>query len=257
MDLGITGRTALVCASSKGLGRACAESLAREGANVAMTARTEGPLVEAARQIGALAVPADVSLEQDRVALVERVTAELGPVQILVNNAGGPPAGRFEAHGVEAWRKAMELNLVSAVHLTGLVLPGMIEAGSGRIVNIVSIAGIEAVDDLILSNASRPAVLGWTRALAREIASSGVGVAAVCPGLFLTDRVRQLVRVRAERAGTSEDEALAGWASTIPSGRLGRPEELGDLVAFLASPRAAYINGAALSIDGGLVRRLS
>jgi 3-oxoacyl-[acyl-carrier protein] reductase len=257
MDLGIEGKTALVCASSKGLGRACARSLSREGARVAMTARTPGPLQEAASEIGALAVPADLSLEQDRAALVRRVVDALGPVEILVNNAGGPPAGRFEAHDVAAWRDAMELNLVSAVHLTGLVLPAMLEAGSGRIVNIVSIAGIEAVDDLILSNASRPAVLGWTRALAREIASTGCGVAAVCPGLFLTDRVRQIVRVRAEQSGTSEEEALSSWASTIPSGRLGRPEELGDLVAFLASPRAAYINGAALSIDGGLVRRLS
>ena len=257
MDLGIEGRIALVCASSKGLGRACADALAREGARVAMAARSPGPLEEAAREIGALAVPADVSLEQDRVALVRRVQEELGPVEILVNNAGGPPAGRFETHDVGTWRDAMELNLISAVHLTGLVLPSMIEAGSGRIVNIVSIAGIEAVDDLILSNASRPAVLGWTRALAREIAGTGVGVAAVCPGLFLTDRVRQIVRVRAERAGTSEEEALSSWASTIPSGRLGRPEELGDLVAYLSSPRAAYINGAALSIDGGLVRRLS
>jgi 3-oxoacyl-[acyl-carrier protein] reductase len=257
MDLGIEGKTALVCASSKGLGRACARSLAREGARVAMTARTPGPLEEAAAEIGALAVPADLSIEQDRVDLVRRVVEELGPVEILVNNAGGPPAGRFEAHDVAAWRDAMELNLVSAVHLTGLVLPAMLEAGSGRIVNIVSIAGIEAVDDLILSNASRPAVLGWTRALAREIAASGCGVAAVCPGLFLTDRVRQIVKVRAEQSGTSEEEALSSWASTIPTGRLGRPGELGDLVAFLASPRAAYINGAALSIDGGLVRRLS
>ncbi|MBW2261878.1 MAG: SDR family oxidoreductase [Deltaproteobacteria bacterium] len=257
MDLGIAGKTALVCASSRGLGRACAQSLAREGARVAMAARTERPLEEAAREIGALAVKADVSLEADRVALVQRVVAELGPVEILVNNAGGPPAGRFAAHDVEAWRDAMELNLVSAVHLTGLVLPGMIEAGSGRIINIVSIAGLEAVDDLILSNASRPAVLGWTRALAREVAASGVGVAAVCPGLFLTNRIRQLVKIRAERSGMSDEEALSSWASTIPSGRLGRPEELGDLVAFLASPRAAYINGAALSIDGGLVRRLS
>jgi len=257
MDLGIGGKTALVCASSKGLGRACARALAREGARVAMTARTAGPLEEEAAEIGALAVPADLSREEDRGSLVRRVVDELGPVEILVNNAGGPPAGRFEAHDVGAWRAAMELNLVSAVHLTGLVLPAMIEAGSGRIVNIVSIAGIEAVDDLILSNASRPAVLGWTRALAREIAGSGCGVAAVCPGLFLTDRVRQIVRVRAEQSGKSEEEALSSWASTIPSGRLGRPEELGDLVAFLASPRAAYINGAALSIDGGLVRRLS
>ncbi len=257
MDLGIEGKTALVCASSRGLGRASARALAREGARVAMTARTQGPLEEAAREIGALAVRADVSLARDREALVQRVVEELGPVEILVNNAGGPPAGPFASHDLEAWRAAMELNLVSAVHLTGLVLPAMIEAGSGRIVNIVSIAGLETVDDLILSNASRPAVLGWTRALAREIAGSGCGVAAVCPGLFLTDRVRQLVRVRAERAGTSEQEALSSWASTIPSGRLGRPEELGDLVAFLASPRAAYINGAALSIDGGLLRRLS
>lgn len=257
MDLGIASRVALVCAASRGLGRAAAGSLAREGARVAIVARTRESLEEASRAMGALAVQGDVGLERDRERIVERVVRELGPVEILVNNAGGPPAGPFEDHGLQAWRDAMELNLVSAVHMTGLVLGGMLEARSGRIVNIVSIAGIEAVDDLVLSNASRPAVLGWTRALAREVADRGVGVVAVCPGLFLTDRVRQLVRLRAEREGVSDDEALERWAGSIPSRRMGRPEELGDLVAYLASPRSSYINGAALSIDGGLVRRLS
>jgi 3-oxoacyl-[acyl-carrier protein] reductase len=257
MELGIKDRVALVCAASRGLGLAAAGSLAAEGARVAIAARGREGLDRAAARIGALAVQADVSLEEDRVRLVDEVEEALGPVEILVNNAGGPPPGRFESHEVAAWREAVELNLISAVHITGLVLPGMLEREWGRIINIVSIAGLEAVEELILSNASRPAVLGWTRALAREVAPRGVGVVAVCPGLFLTDRVRQLVKARALGAGTSEQEALAQWEAAIPSGRMGRPEELGDLVAFLASPRAAYINGAALSIDGGLVRRLS
>jgi 3-oxoacyl-[acyl-carrier protein] reductase len=257
MDLGLSGKVALVCASSRGLGRAAAEALAREGARVAVTARTPGPLEEAARAMGALAVPADVSREEDRARLVETVVRAIGPIDILVNNAGGPPAGPFEAHDTTAWRAAMELNLVSAVHLARLVLPGMIAEGWGRIVNLVSIAGIEAMDDLILSNASRPAVLGWTRALAREVAAKGIGVVAICPGLFLTDRVRQLVKVRAEKAGTTEDDALAAWSATIPARRLGRPGEIGDLVAFLASPLASYVNGSAVGIDGALSRRLS
>jgi 3-oxoacyl-[acyl-carrier protein] reductase len=256
MDLGIRDRVALVCAASRGLGRASAEALAREGARVAIVARGREALDEAAASMGAMPVAGDVSREEDRGRIVAEVEEGLGPVEILVNNAGGPPAGPFESHDLGAWRSAMELNLVSAVHTTRLVLPGMIARGEGRIVNIVSIAGLEAVDDLILSNASRPAVLGWTRALAREVAGRGVGVVAVCPGLFFTDRVRDLVRVRAGRAGTSEDEALAAWASTVPASRLGRPEELGDLVAFLASPRAAYVCGAAIGIDGGLARRL-
>jgi len=257
MDLGIEDRIALVCAASKGLGRAAAAALAREGARVAIVARGREALEAAAAGIGAVPILADVSREEDRERIAAEVKARLGAVQILVNNAGGPPAGPFEAHDVDAWRAAMELNLVSAVHLTRLVLPDMIAAGSGRIVNLVSIAGIEAMDDLILSNASRPAVLGWTRALAREVAPKGVGVVAICPGLFLTDRVLGLVKVRAGRAGTSEDEALQAWASTIPARRFGNPEEMGDLVAFLSSPRAAYLNGSAVSIDGGLARRLS
>ncbi len=257
MDLGIRDKVALVCAASKGLGRAAAEALSREGAHVAIAARGRAALEEAASAMGALPVVADVSREEDRIRLASQVAAALGPVDILVNNAGGPPAGPFEAHDIAAWRSAIELNLVSAVHLSRLVLPSMIERGWGRIVNLVSIAGLEAMDDLILSNASRPAVLGWTRALGREVAGKGVGVVAVCPGLFLTDRVRQLVKARALKAGTTEDEALAAWAATIPSRRMGRPEELGNLVAYLASPLAAYVNGAAISIDGGLVRRLS
>lgn len=257
MDLGIKDRVALVCAASKGLGRASAEALAREGARVAIAARGREALQEAARSMGALAVVADMAREQDRQRLVARVQEELGPVEILVNNAGGPPPGPFQDHDLQAWRDAMELNLVSAVHTTRLVLPDMLDRGRGRIVNIVSIAALESIDDLILSNASRPAVLGWARALARQVAGSGVGVASVCPGFFLTDRMQDLMGKRAQAQGKSFEQMVQEKSATIPAGRMGEPAELGNLVAYLSSPLAAYINGAAIAVDGGLMRRLS
>ncbi len=257
MDLQIEDRVALVCAASRGLGRASAEALVREGARVAIAARTEHDLEDAARAMGAVAIRADMARQEDRIHLAEQVEDRLGPVDILVNNAGGPPPGPFEAHDVQTWRDALELNLVSAVHMTGLLLPAMRERGWGRIVNLVSIAGLETIEDLILSNASRPAVLGWTRALARQVAGSGVGVVAVCPGFFFTDRVRHLMQARAHEAGRTAEEVTAEFVSAVPAGRMGRPEELGDLVAYLASPRADYVNGASISIDGALLRRLS
>jgi 3-oxoacyl-[acyl-carrier protein] reductase len=256
MDLHIEGKVALVCAASKGLGRGAARSLAREGARVAIAARGREALEDAAAEMGALAVRADLTVESDRERLVAEVTERLGPVGILVNNAGGPPPGPFERFGLDDWRDAMELNLVSAVHVSGLVLPEMKQRGWGRIVNIVSIAALETVDDLILSNASRPAVLGWARALSRQVASSGVGVVSVCPGYFFTDRVRDLMGARAEREGTTIEELTRRKAETVPARRMGRPEELGDLVAYLASPLADYVNGSVVSIDGGLPRRI-
>jgi 3-oxoacyl-[acyl-carrier protein] reductase len=256
MDLNLEGKCAVVCAASKGLGRAIAEALGREKARVLICARGEEELRKAAEDIGARWVVADVSREEDRQHLIEQALKMLGGVDILVNNSGGPPVGPFESFSTEAWRQAFELNFLGFVHLAQLVLPEMKERGWGRIVNMASYAALEAVPGLILSHAVRPSVLTWTRALAREVARFNIGVVAVCPGLFYTDRVKQIVRTRSEKEGKSPEEILRQWVSEIPMERMGDPAEMGDLVAFIASPRASFMTGSAVVMDGGIMRRL-
>jgi 3-oxoacyl-[acyl-carrier protein] reductase len=263
MDLGLGGLKALVGGSSRGLGLAAARALVREGAEVLLTARGQAGLEAAAAELareGPARVhvfPADLTSHEAREALFAAAEAALGRVDILVANAGGPPPGPFESHPEERWRLALELALGSFVHLSQLCLPGMRRRGFGRIVQIVSIAGLEVVDGLILSNASRPAALGFAKALAREQAPHGVLVNSICPGIFLTDRIRELGRERARVEGLSEEAWLARLCADIPVGRPGDPAELGDLLAFLASPRNRYITGASVVIDGGKIRRLS
>jgi 3-oxoacyl-[acyl-carrier protein] reductase len=257
MDLQLTDKVALVCGASRGLGRACAESLAREGARVAICARTKEALEETAKEIEAAAIVADVAEDADRGRLVAETERRLGPIDILVNNAGGPPPGPFDAHSLDVWRRAIETSFLSAVDLARRVLPGMRARKSGRVISLTSYGALEYIPGLLLSSSIRPAVLAWTRATAREVAADGVGLVAVCQGLFLTDRVRSLVRTRAQKEGGTPEEALARWVAEVPMGRMGHPSELGDLVAYLASPRAAYVTGAAIAIDGGILRRLA
>lgn len=262
MKLGIDGKIAVVGGASKGLGFAAAESLLREGARVAIAARDEKSLLAAADSLEEatgsrpLPVPTDLTKPADREALVERVERKLGAVQILVANAGGPPPGPFESHGPDDWQLAIDLALGNVTHLCAMVLPKMKATGFGRIAQIVSIAGLEVVDGLILSNASRPAVLGFAKALAREVASHGIMVNSVCPGIFLTDRIRELAVERARRSGITPEEYVERLGEEIPAGRPGEPGELGDLIAFLCSKRNTYITGAAIPIDGGRTRRI-
>jgi len=256
MDLQIEGKCAVVCAASKGLGKAIAAALAREKAKVMICARGEAALKEAAEEMGVRWVVADVSKDEDRERIVDEALRSLGGVDILVNNSGGPPVGPFESFSTQDWRDAFELNFLSFVHLARLVLPEMKESGWGRIINMASYAALEAIPGLMLSHGIRPSVLTWTRALAREVARFNVGVVAVCPGLFYTDRVKNIVKTRSEKEGTSPDEILKDWVSEIPMGRMGDPGEIGDLVTYLASPRASFITGSALAIDGGIMRRL-
>ncbi|MCK9459306.1 MAG: SDR family oxidoreductase [Proteobacteria bacterium] len=262
MDLGLEGRKAIVCGASRGLGFAAARALVREGARVAVVARGASALEAAAGELEReggprpFAVAADLVVPGDRERAVREARAALGGVDALVLNTGGPPPGPFESHGIENWHLAIELALVSAAHLAALVLPEMRERRFGRIAQIVSIAGLEAVDGLILSNASRPAALGFAKALAREVAGDGVLVNSVCPGVFLTDRIRELALERARSRGITEDAFLAEFCGDIPIGRPGDPSEVGDLLAFLCSPRNTYITGAAIPIDGGKTRRL-
>jgi 3-oxoacyl-[acyl-carrier protein] reductase len=180
----------------------------------------------------------------------------LGTLDILVSNAGGPPIGSFLSHGLENWQLAVDLALGSVTHLGALVVPQMRKQRFGRIAQIVSIAGLEVVDGLILSNASRPAALGFARALAREVGPYGILVNSICPGIFMTDRVEQLAREQSKEKNIPVEQYLKDMVSDIPLGRLGDPREVGDLAAFLVSPRNTYITGAAIPIEGGKMRRL-
>ena len=248
MDLGIGGRTALVMAASRGIGRGIATSLAREGARVAISSRSEESLQAAADQIDGdvHGFPADTG-DLDRLRELPREVGEaLGPIEILVANTGGPPGGGALDNSLEEWEEAFRSLVLAPRVLIETVLPGMRERGWGRIVNVSSSSIREPIAGLTLSNANRLAALGLLETLADEVAGEGVTVNTVATGMFATDRL-------ADRHGSLEQaEAAAG--ERIPAKRLGRPDEYGDLVAFLCSERAAYLTGSVIPLDGGLLR---
>ena len=263
MDLGLREKVAVVMASSKGLGRASAVALAAEGARVAIGARGAQALEKTAQDIReatgspVLAVPTDVTRAEDMEAIVAATVREFGRIDILVNNAGGPPAGTFESFGDAQWQAAFELNLLSTVRMVRLVLPHMRKTGSGRIITIVSTSVKQPIDGLLLSNAIRSGVVGLAKTLSVELAPDNITVNNVCPGRMLTDRLRQIYHIHERvQQGVSEEAILNEMAQGIPMGRVGKPEELGAFVAFLASQQAAYITGTTTQIDGGLVRSL-
>lgn len=263
MDLGLKGKVALLLAASKGLGRASAAALAAEGTLITIGARNRQALEQAAREIQLesgsriLAVPTDVTKVAELEAIVETTIHEFGRIDILVNNAGGPPAGTLETLGDDQWQAAFELTLLSAVRLIRLALPHMRQAGAGRIINIVSTSVKEPIANLLLSNAIRPGVVGLAKTLSIELAPDNITVNNICPGRILTDRLRQGSTIKEKIAqGMSETEALSAIAQAIPMKRLGKPEEVGALVTFLASQQAGYITGATIQIDGGLVRAI-
>ena len=261
MDLGLCDKVALVAASSRGLGRAVAEELGREGAQLVLCARGEAALREAAdalRSAGAAveAVSADVSRSADVARVVDAGLRAFGRIDILVTNGGGPPAGPFESHSAEAWHEAVRQNLDSVVELTRAVLPGMKERRWGRIINVTSIAVKQPVDNLILSNSVRAAVTGFARTLANEVAPFGITVNNVMPGYTRTQRVNALAAHNAALRGTSAEAQVASWEEQIPMKRLGQPAEFAAMVAFLASERASYTTGASIPVDGGWIRGL-
>jgi 3-oxoacyl-[acyl-carrier protein] reductase len=263
MDLGLQDKVAIVMAASKGLGRACATALAAEGARVTIGARNAQVLEKTAQEIQqttrsrVLAVPTDVTKEEDVEAIVAATVREFGRIDILVNNAGGPPAGKFASFGDAHWQAAFELNLLSTVRLVRLVLPHMRTTGSGRIITIVSTSVKQPIDGLLLSNAIRSGVVGLTKTLSVELAPDNITVNNVCPGRILTDRLRQVYHINEGlQQGVSEEAVLKEMSQDIPLGRVGKPEELGAFVAFLASQQAAYITGTTVQVDGGLVRSL-
>jgi 3-oxoacyl-[acyl-carrier protein] reductase len=262
MDLGLRGKVALVAAASRGLGRAVAEELAREGATLVLCARGPEKLREAAAaiadssQVEVLAVSGDVSSKDDVKRVVNTGIDHFGKIDILVTNAGGPPAGRFESLSRDAWESATRLTLDSVIELTRHVVPGMKERRWGRILNITSIAVKQPVDNLMLSNTLRAAVTGFARTLANELAPDGITVNNILPGYTRTERVEELAQAMATKEGTRPEDFVKGWEKEIPMKRLGEPEEFAALAAFLVSERASYITGTSIAVDGGWIRSL-
>lgn len=248
MDLGLRGRTALVMAASKGIGRAIAEALAREGAAVAMVSRSQERIQEAADAIEGrtVAFASDTDDLEAMRRLPGLVEEALGPVDILVTNTGGPPPGGALDHGNDEWEAAYRSLVLAPKALIDAAVPGMCERGWGRIVNVGSSSTEEPIPGLNLSNAHRAATVGYFKTLSREVAGDGVTVNTVATGKFATDRL-------ASNAGSMEAAEEAARRD-VPARRLGRPDEYGDLVAFLASDRAAYVTGTVIPIDGGLLR---
>lgn len=253
MNLGLKNKVAIVLGGSRGLGKACAKALAAEGAIVAIGARNAAILQEASKELEKetggqiLALSTDVTTQKNLENIVNRTIEKFGKIDILVNNAGGPPAGKFESFGDKEWQSAFEMNLLSAVRLARLVIPQMRKTRSGRIINLVSVAVKQPMDNLILSNSIRAGVVGMAKTLSQELAPDNITVNNVCPGLFLTQRIKDLYK---------DEEKMKEVIKAIPMGRLGKPEELAALVTFLASEKASFITGATIQIDGGMCRSL-
>jgi 3-oxoacyl-[acyl-carrier protein] reductase len=262
MDLGIKNKVALVAASSKGLGKAIASSLSREGAKVVICARDRDRLFKARDNIAAetggevKAFPADVTNPDDIRKLVRFTVDEFGSVDILVCNAGGPPSGLLEDFTPEDYQKALELGLMSAVRLCYEVIPLLKKSRWGRIITMTSVSAKQPIDNLILSNTARAGVLGLTKSLSNQLAAFGITVNSICPGYTQTERVEALAYAFAEKNRKSPQDFYALLEKMIPLGRLGRPEEIAAAAAFLASEPAAYITGAVLQVDGGYIKSL-
>jgi len=262
MDLGLSGRVAVVGGASRGLGRACAERLAREGARLTVVARGREGIERAAEEIarasGVDVLP--VAIDQSRSDAAETIVGEtmerFGRIDVLVNNTGGPPPGGFADHDDGAWQRAFEGTLMSVIRLCRVVVPIMRKARWGRIINDTSFTVKEPAEGLILSNVFRVGVVALSKTLSREVAGDGITVNCVSPGAFDTDRLRAIFAAEADTSGRSIEEVRVAWEERFPIGRLQEPEELADLVAFLASDRAAAITGACLPVDGGVTRGL-
>jgi 3-oxoacyl-[acyl-carrier protein] reductase len=262
VDLGLKGKVALVAAASKGLGRAIAEELAAEGATLVICARGREGLevtrdaIATQSGVDVRAVVADLSDAEGIAAVGNAALSAFGRVDVLVTNAGGPPAGVFEIHDWAAWERAVALTLRSAVELTRIVLPGMRERKWGRVIHVTSIAAKQPVDNLILSNSIRSAVTGFSRTLANEVAADGVTVNTLLPGYTRTERVEELADANAVKEGKTRAEILARFDREIPMHRLAEPREFAALAAFIASERASYITGQSIVADGGWIRSL-
>src|SRR5580704_6883475 len=261
MNLGLANRVAIVAAASKGLGRAVAEELAREGARVAICARSTSELEQAAAHIQK-STGRDVfhqSVDVTNPAAVSHLVAAVerfGRLDICVTNSGGPPSKMFADTNPEDWRSAVDLLLMSTDFFAKATLPRMQKNQWGRLITITSSAVKQPVDGLLLSNSIRAAVTGLARTLANEYAAYGITVNNVCPGYTRTARLDSLAATISARTGSPSDTVFADWTRQIPAGRIGTPQEFPAVVAFLASERASYVNGASIAVDGGMVRSL-
>ena len=254
MDLGLKGKKGIVCAASKGLGRACAVSLAREGVELVITARTASELEKTAREISAetgvkvTPVAGDISTEEGRAAAL----AACPQPDILVNNAGGPPHGDFREWTRDDWIKAVDQNMLAPIFLIKSVVDGMCDRGFGRIVNITSASVKSPIPNLGMSNGARAGLTGFVAGLARQVARHNVVINNILPGPFLTDRLRSGATAQAAQRNIPVDEIIAERAKTAPTGRVGDPAEFGDACAFLCSAKIGFIVGHNLLLDGGL-----
>ncbi|MFC5343902.1 SDR family oxidoreductase [Brevundimonas staleyi] len=263
MDLKLTGKRALVCGGSSGLGRAVAEALAAEGVHVALLARDAEKLQAVADGINATAtgraviVPADLADHASLLAAVDTAEGLLGgPIEILLNNTGGPPPSGVAGLDPDLWRAQFEQMVLSVFRLTDRVLPAMRAAGWGRILNVASVSLIEPIGTLGVSNTLRASIAAWAKTLAGEVAADGVTVNTLLPGRIDTPRIDKLDRAAAERTGKTPEQARADSVVSIPVGRVGTTEEFGAVAAFLASPLAAYVTGSLVRLDGGSVRAI-
>ncbi|MEO6566502.1 MAG: SDR family oxidoreductase [Casimicrobiaceae bacterium] len=253
MDLGIAGRRALVCAASRGLGRGCADALAREGVEVTILARTAADIEQTAREIGALAgrpvawVACDITTPEGRIAAL----AACPQPDIVITNAGGPPPGDFRDWDRDAWLRAIDANMLTPIELIKATVDGMMARKFGRIVNITSAAVKAPIDILGLSNGARSGLTGFVAGLSRKVAGHGVTINNMLPGLFDTARLQGMMKTRAAAQRITADAALDAARTSIPTGRVGTPEEFGAMCAFLCSAHAGYIVGQNILMDGG------
>ena len=262
MELGLKGRGVIVAASSEGIGLATAEAFAREGAQVAMCARTETTLREAADKLrnetGAeiYAEPMDVTDAAAVQRFVEQVAKQFGRIDVCVTNAGGPPAKGFLSVTADEWRKAIDMNFLSVVHLAKAVIPYMQRHRWGRIITITSVTVKQPIAELVMSNAVRAAVVGLVKSLSNEFGKDGILVNNVGPGYTATERLKELAGVQARAGGKAPEQIYELWAADTPVKRLGEPREIADLIVWLASDRASYITGQTVLADGGIYRGL-
>ena len=260
MDLGLKGRVAIVGGGSQGLGRACADSLAQEGANLVICSRNAEVLDQAAGEIRAasgvdvLAVAGDLSLLEDIQTLVKRAAGHFGRLDILVNNSGGPPAGRAADTTEAVWHQAIDMALLFFIRMSREAVPHMKRGGWGRIVNILASSVFQPIDNLVTSGVTRMGAVAYAKSLADEVGRDNILVNNVAPGYLLTGRMMHIFETRSHETGSSVEDLLQAHSATIPVGRLGRPEELGYLVAFLSSEKNSYTTGSTILVDGGVVR---
>ena len=257
MELGLSGKVAIVGGASAGIGRAIALGLAQEGCGVAICARREPNLQAAAEEIRrrtqaeVLAIVCDMARHDDILRLVGETVNHFNRLDIVVNNAGGPPTGGLEDLSEEQWQRALNQNLLSAVRTSREALPYLRRAGAGRIINITSVAVKQPMDRLMLSNAARLGLVGMAKTLSREVAAEGITVNNVCPGNIATERLISLFEERARLEGKSFEEIIAEEERRVPTRFLGEPEDVANLVVFLASDKARYITGTTIQVDGG------